>query len=79
MIIEEIKRALSTFPDLMHMNIEGDGQHFEITMVSNAFLEKTKLARQRLVYQYLNQMITDGRLHAVVLMTFTPDEWDKNE
>ena len=79
MIIEEIKRALSTFPDLMHMNIEGDGQHFEITMVSNAFLEKTKLARQRLVYQYLNQMITDGRLHAVILMTFTPDEWDKNE
>jgi acid stress-induced BolA-like protein IbaG/YrbA len=79
MIIEEIKRALSTFPDLMHMNIEGDGQHFEITMVSSAFLEKTKLARQRLVYQYLNQMITDGRLHAVVLMTFTPDEWDKNE
>ena len=79
MIVDEIKRALSTFPDLMHMNIEGDGQHFEITMVSNAFFEKTKLARQRLVYQYLNQMITDGRLHAVILMTFTPDEWDKNE
>jgi len=48
--------------------------HFHITLVSNAFVGQTLLARHRAV----NQVLTDelaNFVHALTLNTLTPDEW----
>lgn len=73
-----LEQRLRAVPELSHLSVEGDGLHFQITLVSPAFDGQTKLARQRLVYSYLKDWLADGSLHAVELTTFTPLEWDRN-
>ena len=74
-----IKQRLSQVPNLEHLNVDGDGMHFQIFLVSTEFSNKTKLARQRLVYSYLKDWLADGSLHAVELTTLTPQEWENKD
>ena len=50
-----------------------DGVHFEATVVSEAFRGKLPLARHRLVYATLGELM-GGAIHALALKTVTPDE-----
>ena len=50
-----------------------DGVHFEATVVSEAFRGKLPLARHRLVYATLGDLM-GGAIHALALKTVTPDE-----
>ena len=54
--------------------VEGDdGVHFEALVVSDAFRGKLPLARHRLVYATLGELM--GReIHALALRTLTPEE-----
>ena len=57
--------------------VEGDdGVHFEATVVSAAFLGKLPLARHRMVYATLGELM-GGPIHALSLRTLTPDEATK--
>jgi acid stress-induced BolA-like protein IbaG/YrbA len=50
-----------------------DGVHFEATVVSQAFRGKLPLARHRLVYATLGELM-GGAIHALALKTVTPEE-----
>jgi acid stress-induced BolA-like protein IbaG/YrbA len=50
-----------------------DGVHFEATVVSAAFAGKLPLARHRMVYATLGELM-GGEIHALSLKTLTPDE-----
>ena len=50
-----------------------DGVHFEATVVSAAFAGKLPLARHRMVYATLGDLM-GGEIHALSLKTLTPDE-----
>lgn len=50
-----------------------DGVHFEATVVSAAFAGKLPLARHRMVYATLGDLM-GGAIHALSLKTVTPDE-----
>ncbi len=52
---------------------EGGETHFRVEIVSSAFEGKTRVARQRLVYETLKQELAD-RVHALALTTLTPAE-----
>jgi acid stress-induced BolA-like protein IbaG/YrbA len=56
------------------VSVEGDdGVHFEALVVSDAFRGKLPLARHRLVYATLGELM--GReIHALALRTLTPEE-----
>ncbi len=41
-----------------------DGTHFELTIVSNAFAGKTRIARHRMVYELLAELM-QTRIHAL--------------
>lgn len=58
-----------------HVDIDGDGHHFYANVVSPAFKDKSRVARQQLVYQVLNDQIQSGELHAISFKTYTPEEW----
>lgn len=51
----------------------GGETHFAVTIVSSAFAEQSRVARQRLVYQALSEELAT-RVHALSLTTLTPDE-----
>ena len=50
-----------------------DGVHFEATVVATAFAGKLPLARHRMVYATLGELM-GGAIHALALKTVTPDE-----
>jgi BolA protein len=52
---------------------EGGESHFTVDIVSAAFAGKTRVARQRMVYGLLKEEF-DAGLHALALITRTPDE-----
>ena len=54
--------------------VEGaDGVHFEATVVATQFAGKLPLARHRLVYATLGDLM-GGAIHALALKTLTPEE-----
>lgn len=50
-----------------------DGVHFEALVVSEAFRGKLPLARHRMVYATLGELM-GGEIHALQLKTLTPEE-----
>jgi acid stress-induced BolA-like protein IbaG/YrbA len=55
-------------------HVEGDdGVHFEALVVSDAFRGKLPLARHRMVYATLGELM-GGAIHALALKTQTPEE-----
>jgi acid stress-induced BolA-like protein IbaG/YrbA len=55
-----------------------DGVHFEATVIASAFAGKLPLARHRLVYAALGDLM-GGAIHALSLKTVTPDEAGNRE
>lgn len=53
---------------------EGGETHFRVEIVSAAFEGQSRVARQRLVYQALQDKLTPGGVHALALSTLTPAE-----
>ena len=73
---EQLERDLSAIEGVSHVQVSGDGHHYDITVVSDVFVGHSKLARQRWVYAHLQDDIKTGRLHAVNMTTWTDAEWE---
>jgi BolA protein len=58
----------------LHSSGKGGHSHFKITLVSDAFVGKTLVARHRMV-QSVIKATTDGVVHALGIHTYTPEEW----
>lgn len=76
-IFEAIETSiLAVIPDAK-VQVMGEGGHFRIAVISEAFEGKRILQKQRMVLQSIKHLM-DGMnapVHAVdQLMTFTPDE-----
>ena len=71
---ETIANLIQTgLPDA-HVQVQGDdGVHFEATVVSAAFAGKLPLARHRMVYATLGELMA-REIHALALTTLTPDQ-----
>ena len=71
---EIIQKLIETGLPGAKPQVQGDdGVHFEATVVSEAFRGKLPLARHRLVYATLGDLM-GGAIHALALKTVTPDE-----
>ena len=71
---EIIQKLIETGLPGAKAQVQGDdGVHFEATVVSEAFRGKLPLARHRLVYATLGDLM-GGAIHALQLKTVTPDE-----
>ena len=59
-----------------HLEVSGDGAHFEAVIVSNAFAGKRLIARHQLVYAALGDRMKQ-EIHALSMRTLTPEEFSK--
>lgn len=50
-----------------------DGGHYRVVIVSREFTGKSAVARHRLVYRALSDLMP-GRIHALALQAYAPDE-----
>ncbi len=60
--------------DCTHLEVNGDGRHFQALIVSDAFIGKRTLERQRMVYAALGDRMRE-EIHALSMQTLTPDEF----
>ena len=55
---------------------ESGGGHFQVFLVSEAFKGKNKVARHRMIYQAVNDLMP-GTIHALAIRAYTPEEIDQ--
>ncbi len=72
---EAVKQLIETALPGSEAVVGGDGSHFDVTVVSDAFDGQSAVKRQQTVYATLGERITSGEIHAINMRTFTPDEW----
>ena len=57
-----------------HIEVVGDGQHFQALVVSAQFAGKSRVQRHQLVYGALGSRMRE-EIHALSMRTLTPEEW----
>jgi acid stress-induced BolA-like protein IbaG/YrbA len=73
---ELIKRYIAEGLSCDHLEVKGDGQHFDALIVSSAFTGKRPVQRHQLVYAALGDRMRE-EIHALSMKTLTPDEFQK--
>lgn len=71
---DEVQRYIAAGLPCTHLVVEGDGQHFFATIVSDEFDGKSRIARHQRVYQALGDRMRE-QIHALSMKTLTPTEW----
>lgn len=74
---DEIRQRVEDGISNARVVIAGEGDKFQIQVVSPEFESQMPVRRQQMIYACINPLIADGSIHAVSLKTYTPAEWDK--
>ena len=72
---ESIKQSIELGIDCRHVEVAGDGQHWEAVIVSAAFEGLTRIKQHQLVYAALGDRMRQ-EVHALSMQTLTPAQWD---
>ena len=57
-----------------HLQVSGDGAHFEAVLVSPSFAGLTRVKQHQLVYGALGDRMRQ-EIHALSMKTYSPEEW----
>ncbi len=71
---EAIREYILAGLSCTHLEVSGDGQHFEALIVSDSFAGLRAVQRHQLVYGVLGERMR-AEIHALSMRTLTPDEW----
>jgi acid stress-induced BolA-like protein IbaG/YrbA len=71
---EEIKLLIENAIPGAEVIVNGDGDHFEATVVSEQFTDLNLVKQHQMVYQALGDRFQND-LHALALHTYTPEQW----
>ena len=71
---EQIKNWIEESLPCEHVEVRGDGQHFEAVIVSPAFRGKSRVQQHQLVYSALGERMRED-IHALSMKTLTPEDW----
>ena len=58
-------------------DLTGGLDHFEVLVVSPRFEGKSLVERHQMIQGPLRPAIEDGRIHALSLKTWTPEQWQR--
>jgi acid stress-induced BolA-like protein IbaG/YrbA len=71
---EEVAQILKAAMPDAGIEVTGDGYQYRVRIVSNTFAGHNTMQRHKQIYALLNRPIAEGRLHALSLVTKTPEE-----
>jgi acid stress-induced BolA-like protein IbaG/YrbA len=75
MTAEELETLIRAGMACDHIQVAGDGRHWEALIVSPEFEGKRLIQRHQRVYQTLGARMKTDEVHALSMKTFTPAEW----
>jgi acid stress-induced BolA-like protein IbaG/YrbA len=70
---DSIKQSIQSGLSCEHVEVIGDGQHFQALIVSADFAGKNRVQRHQLVYAALGDRMRE-EIHALSMRTLTPEE-----
>jgi len=73
---ESVQQGIQNGLVCEHVEVIGDGQHFQALVVSAQFAGRSRVQRHQLVYAALGERMRE-EIHALSMQTLTPDEWQK--
>jgi acid stress-induced BolA-like protein IbaG/YrbA len=71
---EQIKQYIEQALACDHVEVTGDGHHFEAVIVCPGFAGKTRVQRHQMVYGALGERMRE-EIHALSMKTLAPEEW----
>ena len=71
---ESIKAAIAAAIACEHLDVRGDGHHWEAVIVSGAFEGMPRVRQHQLVYAALGERMRE-EIHALSMSTLTPAQW----
>jgi len=71
---ESIRQGIEAGLACEHVEVVGDGEHFQALVVSRAFEGRSRVQRHQLVYAALGERMRE-EIHALSMRTVTPGEW----
>jgi acid stress-induced BolA-like protein IbaG/YrbA len=71
---DSIKQGIEARLACEHLEVIGDGQHFQAVIVSAEFAGRSRVQRHQLVYAALGERMRE-EIHALSMRTLTPEEW----
>lgn len=77
MTADELKSIIAAGLACEHLEVGGDGRHWNATVVAAEFEGKRPIARHQRVYATLGNRMQTDEVHALAMKTFTPAEWAK--
>ena len=72
---ESIKQSIAAGLACEHVEVAGDGQHWEAVIVSPAFEGLSRIKQHQLVYAALGDRMRE-EVHALSMQTLTPTQWN---
>ena len=71
---ELVQKYIADNLNCEHIEVQGDGSHFEAIIVSPAFEGKNRIQRHQVVYAALGDRMK-SEIHALSRRTYTPEEY----
>lgn len=71
---DDVKEYIQNGMECDHVEVIGDGQHFQAVIVSAAFRGKNRVQQHQLVYKALAGRMRE-EIHALSMQTYTPEDW----
>ena len=75
MTAEELQTIIAAGLACDHLEVEGDGRHWQAVIVSAEFAGKRLIQRHQRVYATLGARMHTDEVHALSMKTYTPAEW----
>ena len=75
MVSEELKVLLENELPGCCSQVDIEGSHFNILVVSGLFDGKRAIQRQQMIYAVLKEYISSGAIHAINMKLFSEEEW----
>ena len=71
---EQVRSYIQDSLTCDHVEVVGDGHHFEAVIVSAEFRGKTRVQQHQVVYRALGDRMRE-EIHALSMRTVTPEDW----
>ena len=72
---KEVEQLVKTGIKDSEVFIDGAGCDFTVTVVSEQFTDLSLVKKQQMVMATLAEALGSGKLHAISVNTYTPEEW----
>jgi acid stress-induced BolA-like protein IbaG/YrbA len=72
---ESIKQSITAGLTCEHVEVAGDGTHWEALVVSPAFEGLSRIKQHQLVYAAMGDRMRE-EVHALSMQTLTPAQWE---